>query len=265
MYGVGYNMECILVVIIKLVLKIAGILCADTIRMKYLAAIILLLIPLLSEGQNGFFAKPSYSIGFSNMVLKSDTRNIQNKKGVFSNAISLAFGYEYNNIRINTGLGYLKTGYKIKDYTTIYFHLQPFLSDGIFLYDHFIVPLEVSYVQKLSKSLSVVPGAGIVFCANLGESIVYKNAETTLKYSVNTVDFKSIYHSVSFLAHGNVAFEYNLAENLSLCAGPSVYYMVPSFLKQVHGFADKQHNYAVVADIGVVLHIRKPARKRANY
>jgi hypothetical protein len=234
---------------------------ADIKRMKLVLTITLLLSVIYSKAQNGFFVRPSYGAGISNIEFKSKTRTINNKQSIFSNSISIAFGFEHNNLRINSGLGYLKTGYKIRDYTTIYIHLQPVLSDADFTYAHIIIPIQVGYIQNITNKLSVVPGAGFVFCANLGENIIYRNFEKTLKSSVNNIDFKSIYHSFNYMANGSIYLEYKLKSNFNVYAGPSIHYMVPNFLKT----DEQQHNYAILIDLGIVLHMHKPAKKRVPY
>jgi hypothetical protein len=229
--------------------------------MKQIFVMILLLSPMTGKSQNGAFVEPSSGAGITNMTFKSDSREITGKQSIFSNAVIIALGYENNNIRINTGLGYLKTGFKIKDYSTIYVKLKPVLTDAIFSYDHVIVPFQISYIKSINKRLSIEPGAGIIFCANLGENIAYKNPEKTLKYSINNADFKSIYQSFGYLINGKIDLEYRWSKNLDVFAGPTAYYMAPNFLKRASGSNDKQHNYAILLELGAVFHLRQPAKK----
>ena len=234
--------------------------------MKNVFIAILCSCSTLSFAQNGFFLQPQVGGGFSNSVLYYPNMPDVNwaTRNVPSWQAQLNIGYKAGQWRFTSGIGYLRTGVKLKNgtpanfdqYAFILYDMLPFGPYPLTAFDitdyspHVIVPVKVGYeLCRFGNRLSLVPAIGAELSYNRPRTILlgdYSEMKETPE------SFKNNCNRFGAIGVVELNMEYKLGQRYRIVAGPSFQFMALSELN----FA-QQHDYAVLMNLGLQYHFRK--------
>lgn len=208
---------------------------ASKFYMKYIMLPVLMGI-LASSGyaQNGFYFTPSIGVGISSSEsfynLDANGNLLETKKNpLFSYNIQAGIACRYKNLRFQSGIQYLRSGYQIKDliYTqspTPYSHTIV-TSSGSYKVGFSLlgIPLEMGYAISLNKKFSLVPYAGLFAAFTFSGSSRY---EYKGERSRNSLSGAALAGYGWFTGWGKVGLqlEYKVNNKISIFGGPSVQY-----------------------------------------
>jgi hypothetical protein len=121
----------------------------------------------LASAQSRFYLKPSAGVGFSNIVSKyKDVDPDLNKtREVFSYHITAGISYRINKLRIESGVGIMKTGVKGIGYVSGIIEFYKAKYHDNFYYA--AIPLRLGYDFYLAPKLSLRPAIGALFTYNM--------------------------------------------------------------------------------------------------
>jgi hypothetical protein len=229
--------------------------------MKNILSLALCIACSVAYGQNNFFLQPQIGVGGSNTkeITYSGT---QKYKSVLAYDVRLDVGYDINNIVITSGIGYMRTGYKLP------FTLTDPLGNVIsstyiyWYFNHLMLPLHAGYKLKPGKKLAILPTIGTDFSYNISAQ------ETPVKYlstkkvkTISAAEFDRTYNRLSVFGFVQVSFEYNISSKLSITCAPAFDYMFTNLLQVPANnyYTARQHNYAYVLNAGIIWHLEKEA------
>jgi hypothetical protein len=217
------------------------------------------MLTMQANAQSGFYLAPSIGAGMSGV--KQNYFSIDHKNGfspdskaIFSYNARLGVGYNYKKWRLETGLQYSVTGYKIEMiFLGIDFPSGPAGTTET-RYQHLSVPLRLGYSIRLSDRLHFVPYAGILASYNMGaRTITEIPGSLKSDYRWKSKDFKNQFNSIAVWGNLALQLEYKTSDRISIFGGPSAQYMISNFLKTpdnaLYKASDRQ--YSVHIDLGV--------------
>ncbi len=215
----------------------------------------LLCTSLAATAKADFYLKPTVGVGLGSATssgLLVPLRNTGFKSCYMGQVI---VGYRLAGLRLETGLGYMTSGFTEKDLLFLMQNNTMYKGELRYVYSHLIVPVRATYKIGLGNRLSIVPHAGADVSYNLGtkSKIVSDNPGFSTDY-VKGRDFSNIYRRISLWANGGLDVEVRVANHLSVVAGPKFRYMVTSILKDKTTFYDPRlRNYVISLEAGVLL------------
>lgn len=219
--------------------------------MKKLLAISLLLLPLTTLAQDGWFLGSSIGMGVTNVRERTLYPFGGKKTGIFSLVPELNIGYRLRNLRLSVGISYYRTGYSRKNFDSMY--IPPSLTlhevDMYCVFRHVAVPMKVTSEVNLSKRLNLSPFVGVDISFNQGQTYTYRDVEKIFEYSVANTEFYDTYHGVSLFGNVGANLEYK-TDRMYFFIGPSGKYMLGDFLRKPYNLS--LHNYAFYMNLGVV-------------
>ena len=201
-------------------------------------------------GQNGFSLEPQVGVGISNVKTSgpADPHSVSVFDGL------LGVGYRYNHFVVSSGIGYLRTGYKVNITFTDALG-NPISTVGAYTYfNHLVVPVSVGRELELSKQLSLVPtvGASVSYNMSARETTFDMNGRAYMKH-VPSEEFDNSYKPLSVFAKLQIGVDYKLSTRMSMTLAPVVNYMLSNIAVQHSGAPVKevQNNYAFLLNAGV--------------
>jgi hypothetical protein len=229
-------------------------------KLLFLASIGLISCPAFS--QNGLYISSSVGAGISNTKndIEFTNGNSISKVGIPSYEANVNVGYQFKHWRLQTGLQYSTSGYKLKGllFSSEFDPLDPNPnpvgnSTYQITYKHIGIPLQVGYVLRPEKKLSIIPTVGLLTTYNLGAKSVTTIAGEATNHKWGKDEFDNAYNRISLWGTAAVQFEYKLNKRISLTATPSIQGMVGNLMSKPSDFyfADQQRNYSIHLDLGV--------------
>ncbi|RYE11976.1 MAG: hypothetical protein EOP51_32360 [Sphingobacteriales bacterium] len=215
-----------------------------------------------SFAQNGFYLSPSVGIGMGNgdFSREDNSFNRVTHPATFVYHGKLIIGYEFNNWRLQTGIQYFNSKYKIKgalfssdfDPTGNATSANSVIQNS---YKHIGIPLQLGYVLGSDRKLSVVPYVGIIAAYNFRNFTdqVSVSGAAIQKRKWEADVFNPNFNGMSIWGTAAVHLEYKLSKRISIIAGPSSQYMISNFRNNPSGtvYQSTQHNYTLSLDAGV--------------
>jgi len=214
------------------------------------------------NAQNGFYLSPSVGVGATNVkqnyTYNDPTGNSITRSSLINYNAKIGIGYKYKNWRFQTGLQYLQTGYELNNllFSSDFDPAQPVTTGtGTYQirYKHLGIPLQVGYVIQPQKKFSLVPFIGLLTTYNIDakSNIEMGNAITNTSWSRK--DFDNRYNRMSVWGTAALYGQFNLNNNISLFAGPSLQYMISNFDKSpgIGSRTSSQRNYSINIDFGI--------------
>lgn len=203
-------------------------------RMIALLAFGMLSLP--AYARDGLYFSYSAGAGISNVkqnyFIVDQNGHSPATEGVFSYNLQLGLGYQYKKWRLETGLQYAVTGYKLSGITLGSNYPNSSVGTSETLFNHLSLPLRLGYTIKLSDRLSLVPYAGIMVGYNFGaRTTTDLPGEPQSDYRWQSEDFKDRYQSVSVWGNLALQLEYKVSNRVTLFGGPSAQYMISNFAK----------------------------------
>lgn len=215
----------------------------------------LLCTALTTTAKADFYLKPSIGLGLGNATssgLLVPLRNTGFKSCYMGQVI---VGYQLAGLRLETGLGYMTSGFTEKDLVFLLQNNIMYKGELRYVYSHLIIPARAAYKIGVGNRLSVVPHVGADVSYNLGtkSKLVSDNSMFSTDY-VKGSNFSNIYRTISLWANGGLDVELRVANHLSVVVGPKFRYMMTSILKDNTTFYDQRlRNYVISLEAGVVL------------
>ena len=209
-----------------------------------------------ASARNGFYLQPEVGIGFSSVKLQRapffNFRYYSPPRNIITPRVALKFGYTKGYLSINTGIAYLKTGYKIdkvyNDFAISYYNnfKQNFY--------HIVIPVVASYSISIARNWRFVPGIGGAYSINLGSHTSYTDfsgAKQNAAMDKNT--FNTLYQQNNLWGIVQGVFARQLNRRIKFTIGPEVMYMLSSMLKDNNN--NFQKNYSFTLNAGIMLNI----------
>lgn len=231
---------------------------------RTIALLALGMLALPAYAQNGLYLSYSAGAGMSNV--KQNYFWVGNPNGhnpvtdaVFNYNLQLGVGYQYKKWRLETGLQYAVTGYKLSGITLSSNFPNSGEGTSETFFNHLSVPLRLGYAIKLSDKLSLVPYAGIMVGYNFGaRTITELPGEPKSDVRWASKDFKDRYQSVSVWGNLALHLEYKVSKRVALFGGPSVQYMISNFAKVPSNAAFKASDrpYFLNMNVGAKMTLR---------
>jgi hypothetical protein len=203
--------------------------------------VILCFCALHASAQNGFFLQGDFGAGISNISAPGPPPD-----GVVDNVIGLVSevgaGYQYRHWDAKIGVSFLKTGS----------HAWEKNLNGksrTEYYDHILLPLLVEYGLPVSRSMAILPSAGVAFSYNL--QVRQTIGMRGLASSTGSVLIADTYlEQTSFFAVIGCNLAYAVNPVLKITAGPQWYRMITSMVDNPFG-RTYQYNYAYTFNLGI--------------
>jgi hypothetical protein len=203
---------------------------------------------LTATGQTGFFLQPILGGGSSNTIF-INVRDVREKTmpvPMFNSEVSV--GYQFQNFVVNTGLGYMRTGFK---------QLKPPIGNYSVEYriNHIVLPLLVGYRLRTTSKIAVMPALGIdIAYNNTGRlSIVYWDGGFRTKTErLPHKKLKNSWLELSVFALAELRLEYKLSPQLAVMCIPRVAMSIDNMENhstKISGF-NNLYNYAMMFDGG---------------
>lgn len=200
--------------------------------------------------QRGLYFNPVFRNGVSSSQQIDLNTSQYEANSVYTYGADIGIGYSINKLRIQTAIGYLRSGYSYDipslNNTTSVFNQY---------FNHLTGTLQLGYVFRNNKRLAIVPYIGASYAFNYSARTVSRlNDGSVIKKKIKDATFKNQYEQNSILANIKVHFEYRFAQSAALIFGPSFQYMVTNMSKTsvlLTGSSElKNHNGFL--DIGII-------------
>lgn len=170
--------------------------------------------------------------------------------------------YKLARIRLITGIGYIRTGYKREGDFKFESGPNTTFPQGMITkytwntyYHQITVPLQIGYEIRISEQLSLVPTAGVEALYNLGQTNKIKTDKVERGHpSSKEFHTNNRYFGLNGAAY--LQFGYKLNKDMSIVAGPSFHYMITSMYKNNFSaafFHPSMMNYALFIDAGITM------------
>jgi hypothetical protein len=194
----------------------------------------------IALAQSKFYLKPPAGIGFSNVVSKNKHIGIGFNwhEEIMSFHTTVGAGYRINKLRIETGLGLMKTG-ELDSSLRSHLGSELYVYTRRYVYYYLAIPLRFAYDIPLKKNLSIQPALGVLFTYNtdgpLGSTLrgpqphnFWGDAQVTLNYRFNKAyelfGGPSFQHMVSDRTRIDWYRNGDYAYNWMLNAGVNIYF-----------------------------------------
>jgi len=220
--------------------------------MKYVVFLLAAgMLSITAKAQDHFYLSASSGLSLANLHNNMNYTDPVTQGSVATYNINLGVGYQYKHWRLQTGIQYLETGYKlghmdINPITGIGFWSEN--DDYRITFRHLGIPLQLGYVINLGNGFTLVPEIGALTTYNFNarsEIKIVNGGENSHTWTGD--DFKNRYRTISLWGNAGAHLEYKLNNTFSVMAGPSVQYMLTNFAVP-DGI--KEHNYDFNFDIG---------------
>lgn len=224
------------------------------------------------HAQQGFFIQPQLDLGVTNMRYRASGfaatfRPTHNKD--LGYAAGIGAGYQFRRWNIQTGLGYMRTGYRFPVYLVDEKNFQIVASGNVYKWNQYVLlPVTVGYRMPLTKRFALEPLAGGELSYNLGEW-----SKTTLPGLGEVRKTPSAYFNESFprlsvFGKAALTLRYSITPRIGIHAGATGRYMLTNFVKQeavAAGSAVYMHPWLLSGSAGVSYQfVRKPAPRPAT-
>ncbi len=226
--------------------------------MKKIALFVFVFLASLQcYAQRGFYVKPTFGVGYSNLYSSIGTEQF---KGGFAYSLGLGLGYKVNHVRLETGVNYVSPGGSRNHYR--------FMEDldwgqgGDVVYaksytnikqtDHYLmVPLKIGYEAVIGKKLSLVPAIGAEMAFDLGGS--YKGERFDLN-DTKLYDVKGRFENDKPRLVGSLGLhlEYRFNHNMHFFAGPTARYFMNNAFSYLHSSSVNLMPHILTMDMGVL-------------
>lgn len=167
--------------------------------------------------QRGLYLNPVFRNGISSsdQVNLTPLQHVANP--VYTYGAELGVGYSINRLRVQTGIGYQRSGY----------NYDMGANKASYYFNHLTGTLQLGYVLRNNKRLAIVPYLGASYAYNYSSRSVNKLPDgSILKKRLDQNTFKNQFSPSSILGHAKLHFEYRFAQNAALIFGPSFQYMI---------------------------------------
>jgi hypothetical protein len=230
----------------------------------------LLAILFLSNGsfaQNKFYLAPYAGIGRSTVKRNySDEDWVHHltshlkEKSIFTYRAGFFAGYNFDPIRIESGLQYSTSGYKFDNLA-----IFPQISPGgfrIIRFSHISVPLRVGYSAKITRQILFAYYIGLAISYNMGAVEISNTSggETKKKrWTKDEFDFGN--QRASLWWNTSSRLEFNCSRRLKLFTGPTIERTLSNFAKHPSGsgiisvYYPPQSNITYHFDFGAILRL----------
>ena len=216
----------------------------------------MLLCNILHAQKHQFYIEPTLSLGTSNVTQNYIQTPLNNTSYNRSNMVNynggILAGYEAKRWKIETGIEYMSTGYRLKGvyFGTLFNDIRN--SSVSYKYNHLYMPLQLSYAFPVWDDITVEPIIGTAVGFNLGqkETNVYKDDKESSKMSKEVFNYR--YNKMVLWGNTGFRFEYRIDRKFSILAGSTFNYMLTNFIKTSQvGYYTGQHNYTILFNVGV--------------
>lgn len=191
-----------------------------------------MLFALNAWGQKGLYLKPSAGIGFS---YKKEEKNLFDIQGVKTGPlapvnVTAGIGYHVKKWRVETGIGYSRTGVK-HEFQNVFASPEKGLiydtANAHTYFHHIIIPLRIAYQFRMNRKLSLYPTLGGAVSFNMGttDKLIY-NQNTSANRNRTSLSFPPQLRPVTLLGEAQLNATYKVSKNIDVFGGPALQYMI---------------------------------------
>ncbi len=225
-----------------------------------------ILISLFFSGnlfaQRGLYFNPVIRNGISSAQESNVLPGLPNEsQSVYAIGTELGVGYSINKLRIQSGIGYQRSGFRFNSPTF------PNASQQLnYYFNHLTTTLQLGYTLRNNKKLAIVPYLGVSYTYNYSARIVNKLPNRNINIQVlkgEALDKR--FEKGSILAHTKVHLEYRFVQRAAFIFGPSFQYMIADIAKDGPTTAPEIKNHLLLFDVGfiwIIPNARKSGKNR---
>ena len=226
--------------------------------MKNIVPIICLSLGAVSShAADGVFIQPSFGVGATSKTFISNGITYSNDFRLSYNA-GVTLGYQYRWFVLNSGIGYLKTGYKAVA------HMYRLDVEGS--YSHVVVPAILGCRIGGNSGFTVTPMAGIYVSYNYASNIrywSYSEIGKTIEVRATGKAFRVGYENFAVFGTFQARIEKKLDSRVSLTCTPILIASVTNMIQYTRGYPwPIQRMYGGLVELGVKWNLRSNNVKR---